>query len=416
MLHGLRQPLYTTHSKCRARWSSWTSVRKPSLRIVSASSARAFSKFSTPRLDENKLSQVSSPLQQPTTGFSNTVLIHSVRSTIHRLLARCNTQYKVVPFDHAFYQQCFDEATQRGYPVSSEPFSVPDYLRVGVIFGATAGAHGTTYGDTTRLVATGAHNARHALRIWIALYTTYATFVDDTPKRFPQEMSNLRAFNDRFVRGEKQGNAMLEALADLMREAPSIFGGPVPANLVTTSILDFITATMIEVDTQNMQISAAANQYPSYQRVMSGIGEAYAIMAFPPDIPFEEYIQAMPDIALFICTVNDVLSFYKEELAGESTNHVATIAARKGVSRVEAFEELADTSAELYERIVSTLGGEPRSYSGAGVQQGCEGHNVGTRNFSRAREAFEQFVAGYVGFHTSLARYRLTEVGCELSG
>ncbi|KIJ11831.1 hypothetical protein PAXINDRAFT_137577 [Paxillus involutus ATCC 200175] len=335
------------------------------------------------------LSHVSPPLQQPTVGFSNTVPIHSVRNTIHRLLARCNAQYKVVPFDNAFYQQCFDIAVQRGYPVSSEPFSVPNYLRVGVVFGATACAHGTTYGDTTRLVATGAHDARHALRTWIALYTAYATFTDDIPKRFPQEMPSLRAFNDRFVRGEKQGNAMLDALADLLREAPKVFGGPVPANLVTTSILDFITATMIEVDTQDMQISATAKQYPSYQRVMSGSGEAYAVMAFPADIPFEEYIQAMPDIALFICTVNDVLSFYKEELAGESTNHVATIAARKGISRVEAFEELVDTSVELYERIVSTLQGSPRS----------------------AREAFEQFVVGYVGFHTSLTRYRLTEVG-----
>ncbi|KIJ11854.1 hypothetical protein PAXINDRAFT_83937, partial [Paxillus involutus ATCC 200175] len=296
-----------------------------------------------------------------------------IRTTICRLLAGCNVQYKVAPFDHALYQECFDVAVKRGYPMScSEPFSVLPFLPIGVTYSMTSCAH-----------ITPRHN-----QIWIALCTACLFFVDDVPRRFPTELPSLRAFNNRLVRGEKQGNAVLDAVVDLLKETPRVFGGHVPADLLTTSIMDFATTTVMECETTNMHILASAKGYPSYQRVMTGIGEAYAVMVFPPDIPYEEYIQAMPELALFICTVNDVLSFYKEELDGESTNHVTTIAARKGISRVEAFEELADTSVELYQRILSILDGLPP-----------------------AREAFTHFVEGYFAFYFSSKRYRLMEVG-----
>jgi len=280
----------------------------------------------------------------------------------------------------------------------SEPFSVLPFLPIGVTYSMTSCAH-----------ITPRHN-----QIWIALCTACLFFVDDVPRRFPTELPSLRAFNNRLVRGEKQGNAVLDAVVDLLKETPRVFGGHVPADLLTTSIMDFATTTVMECETTNMHILASAKGYPSYQRVMTGIGEAYAVMVFPPDIPYEEYIQAMPELALFICTVNDVLSFYKEELDGESTNHVTTIAARKGISRVEAFEDLADTSVELYQRILSILDGLPPS--GSGSMKGVdnwerEGDAEVTRGFSRAREAFTHFVEGYFAFYFSSKRYRLMEVG-----
>ncbi|KAF9237731.1 isoprenoid synthase domain-containing protein, partial [Melanogaster broomeanus] len=277
-------------------------------------------------------------------------------------------------FDHAFYQECMDTIAQRGDPVSSDPFSVLTCLRHGTVYGATAGAH---LSGTDR-----------ALQIWIAIFTGYAICIDDMPERFPEEMQNIRAFNDRFVRGEKQGNAVLDAFADTLREIPRVFGGSVPANLVTTSILNFVTANVIEWETRDMQILATAKQYPTYQRTLSGIAEAYAFMVFPSDLPFGQYIQAIPEMTHFIHGLNDILSFYKEELAGETGGQIPMIAARKGISRIEAFEELADNTGELYDRIVSILD-----------------------SLSRICEAFKQYAVGYVWFHTSLERYRLAEMG-----
>ncbi|KAF9237732.1 hypothetical protein BU15DRAFT_62931 [Melanogaster broomeanus] len=295
-----------------------------------------FSELTTLKSEENALSQVSPPLQQPPARVLNTSLIQSIRPTIGRLLERCNVHYEVAPFDHAFYQECIEAVAQRGNPMSSsDPFSVLTYLRQGSVYAATAGAH---------------LRADRTLQIWIGIITGYVIW-------------------------EKQGNAVLDALADTLREISKVYSGSVPANLVTTSILNFVTANVIEWETRGMQILATAKQYPTYQRTLSGIGEAYAFMVFPSDLPVGQYIQAIPEMTLFIDGINDILSFYKEELAGESDSEISMIAARKGISRIEAFEELADNMGELYDRIVSILDSSPGS--GAGVNDG-EGDNDAT--------------------------------------
>ncbi|KAF9236671.1 hypothetical protein BU15DRAFT_76769 [Melanogaster broomeanus] len=68
-------------------------------------------------------------------------------------------------------------------------------------------------------------------------------------------------------------------------------------------------------------------------------------------------------VLLWLTLFSDVLSFYKEELAGESTNQISAMAARKGVSKVE---QLVDTSGELCERIIGILDVSPRSRSRSG--------------------------------------------------
>lgn len=84
---------------------------------------------------------------------------------------------------------------------------------------------------------------------------------------------------------------------------------------------------------------------------------------------------------------SDVLSFYKEELVGETTNQVSTLAARTNKSKLETFGELTDTTISLYKGIVKILEGSPK-----------------------ACEAFKRYTAGYVYFHTSTARYRFDDL------
>jgi hypothetical protein len=83
-------------------------------------------------------------------------------------------------------------------------------------------------------------------------------------------------------------------------------------------------------------------------------------------------------------------------------------AARKGTSKVEELAELADATGELYERVVRILDGSPGSGARMGDQEGANDEIPGP---SRACEAFKQYVKGYVGFHTSMERYRIVEVG-----
>ncbi|KAH7885526.1 isoprenoid synthase domain-containing protein [Phlebopus sp. FC_14] len=281
---------------------------------------------------------------------------------------RCGVPSHATPMNQEFYQQCVDEAIRRGYPMDGHR-SVRTYLREGVVYSATALAH----------------LDHQPTRIWAALFTSCAIFVDDTASR-ASEVGYVYQFNGRFIQKEAQHNGVLDALADLLHETPVHFL-PVPANLVTTSILNFVTANILEYETKDMDVLIDAERYPTYARVMSGVAEAYAFMVFSRKIALNDYVQAIPEMILFIHNMNDILSFYKEEEAGETTNQISLIASRNKTSKFEAFETLAQVTAEQFVQISKILEASPA-----------------------ACHAFRQFAAGYVAFHTSLERYKLADL------
>lgn len=85
---------------------------------------------------------------------------------------------------------------------------------------------------------------------------------------------------------------------------------------------------------------------------------------------------------------SDVLSFYKEEVAGDSVNYISVLARRQGVPNMTAFQKLADEVARSAAQVGKILEGD-----------------------QEAHDAWQKFKAGYVGFHTSLEdRYRLDEL------
>lgn len=84
---------------------------------------------------------------------------------------------------------------------------------------------------------------------------------------------------------------------------------------------------------------------------------------------------------------SDLLSFFKEELAGETINYVSISANASGISKVQVLKELADETVQFYQR--------------------------GSRLFQSAPEAwkaFRGFTAGYVGFHALSIRYKLGQL------
>ncbi|KAN0074715.1 Isoprenoid synthase domain containing protein [Tylopilus felleus] len=291
-------------------------------------------------------------------------LLQAARQNIGSLLEQCSVPYQIIPFDENLYQDCIDDSIRRGYPVDGNP-SVRTFLREGVVYAATAGAH----------------IPHRPTQIWIALYTSCAIFVDEAADQFPEEMPNVYRFNDRFIRNEPQGCGVLDAYADVLRRASDLYR-PVGSHLITTATLNFVAANILEYETKTMKISSAAQRYPVYQRTLSGVAEAYSFMVFPWEVPLNDYIQAIPDMTLFIHNVNDVLSFYKEELVGETTNQVSTLAAHANKSRLETFGELTEATIGLYKEVVKIL-----------------------QDYPEACEAFKRYTAGYAYFHTSTTRY-----------
>ena len=84
---------------------------------------------------------------------------------------------------------------------------------------------------------------------------------------------------------------------------------------------------------------------------------------------------------------SDILSFYKEELIGESTNYVSVVASISHTSKLDVLKMLIDKTVAAYNRTTESLSSNPK-----------------------ALEAFRLFAYGYVEFHASDPRYKLSEL------
>jgi hypothetical protein len=89
---------------------------------------------------------------------------------------------------------------------------------------------------------------------------------------------------------------------------------------------------------------------------------------------------------------SDVLSFYKEELAGETENLIPTLASLYKESKGEIVKKLLNEAVESHFQILDTL-----------------------HSSAEAVEARNSFANGYVEFHFALSkRYRLTELDINI--
>lgn len=124
-------------------------------------------------------------------------------------------------------------------------------------------------------------------------------------------LEDASAFHERFFRGEPQANPLLEGMAMITREAPDYFD-PMVVTLLQCSMLRFVTSNLLEQrpEFKTMPITKSGVKFPYYFRDMAGLDICYAVLCFPkdshPDIG--QYLEAIPDMAVFINISNDVLS------------------------------------------------------------------------------------------------------------
>jgi len=169
-------------------------------------------------------------------------------------------------------------------------------------------------------------------------------------------------------------------------------------------MVDFASACYLEIMTERMKINPAAAHYPDYMREKTGIAEFYAFAIWPvaqfPDI--SGYVQAVPAIARFLSKfvspssrlgltaqpdiVNDILSFYKEELAGETVTYVHLLrAVRQKENALEVVHDFIDEAVGLSQEVDALLSGD-------------------------AKEMWECWKTGYLTWHLCDSRYKLTEL------
>jgi hypothetical protein len=81
------------------------------------------------------------------------------------------------------------------------------------------------------------------------------------------------------------------------------------------------------------------------------------------------------------------LSYYKEEIEGDSANYLSLIAASRALTKQVALRELIEKTVQAHHNVLEFLRPRPEAY-----------------------DAYVAFLDGYVKFHASLKRYKLEEV------
>ncbi|KAF4576377.1 terpene cyclase [Pleurotus pulmonarius] len=292
-----------------------------------------------------------------------------VRQCVNRFLTECKIPYIVKPFDQEFHEECCAEAARRGCPMEDAPGirSISPKLVSGV------GMAVYTFG----------HLHDRPTQIYIALYTGLLMYVEDYMQH---DVENVSTFNQKYIRGEPQGHPVLDALAALLDELPQRFE-PIVANIILTSALNYITAVWLEHQTETLELSPHATSFAGFSRWISGSSEAFVLFVFASRLPLLVYIQAIPDMMTFLNYSNDMLSFYKEELAGETANHVSIVARCEGKTKEEVLQRITEDTIACHSRLRNIL-----------------------INHKEASEILDQLFEGYVSFHASLGRYRLEEL------
>jgi len=144
--------------------------------------------------------------------------------------------------------------------------------------------------------------------VYITIYTLFAQCLDD---QTPEGMQDIEKFHQRLCSGEPQPTIVLKGWAKLLLDAYTHWS-PIPANLIVSSTLNFITSTTIakgQLIRRETQLGSGKS-WASYSRQLDGLGDAYAAFTFPsalyPDV--SQFLQAIPDMAMYIVHANDIIS------------------------------------------------------------------------------------------------------------
>nr|BDI63084.1 sesquiterpene synthase [Agaricus bisporus] len=297
--------------------------------------------------------------------LSHKALEDGVRDVISDFLLKTNQTPKAPeqPDALVFERECWAEADRRGYDMHY----LSKHLPVGILVSNAAYFYQS-----------------FELRLYIAYYTGLLLCVDDN---FDIQSDGIARFMERYQRGECHPTDVLNNLADLLAETSTFFD-PVATNLIMCATFSFMNAMVIENITAGTKIPSQAKRYPDYLRRFSGISKAYATFIFRPSVSAAQYIHALPELEDIINYVNDITSFYKEELAGEDENTVSLLAKLNNRSKLDQLRVLSDSVAESHRRTLAILKG----------RDDAEGDYL-------------LFWSGYIPFHVSAKRYRLMELG-----
>ncbi|KAH9846107.1 terpenoid synthase [Lenzites betulinus] len=223
----------------------------------------------------------------------------------------------------------------------------------------------------------------------VALYTAHLTYIDDLGLR---DLEAVAQFGHRLLAREDFGNASMDRLIVLLRDMHAFYPR-LTCDAITVSTLDFLVGVHNELTGKERGVIPGATPYPWYMRQKTGIGPAYVLFNFVKDWrdPMDNiHLQLVPDLEFYTDTINDLLSFYKEFLAGETDNFINLRAAAEQKDPLVVLREVAEETLLRIERV-----------------EALTATDLQLSNICRS------YLMGYTEFHIRATRYRLVDLEME---
>ncbi|KAI0670974.1 terpenoid synthase [Trametes maxima] len=220
----------------------------------------------------------------------------------------------------------------------------------------------------------------------VALYTAYMVYVDDLGNR---DLDALGQFGRRFVARQGVVDPVLERLVEFLQDVYAHYP-PLSADTITVSTLDSVVGMYIEFTAKDMAIVPGAARYPAYLRQKTGIGPAYVLFNFVKgwrDPRDNFHLQLIPEIEHFTDAINDILSFYKESLEGETDNYIHLRAAAEQKDPLTVLRELSEETLQSIYNVEALTSSDPQ------LNAICR-----------------SYLMGYIEFHFRAERYRLEDL------
>ncbi|KAJ6524188.1 isoprenoid synthase domain-containing protein [Mycena capillaripes] len=152
------------------------------------------------------------------------------------------------------------------------------------------------------------------IQLLFAKVTALGLLIDDSIQD-EAVCTEIAQFSHKLFLGEPQDNRMLALFHATLKELSYVFeDNEVLRDMAVIPWIAFIDGCLME------------RHLPRYLRVKGGASEFYVAGIFKAtkeqNLPFSKYIKAVPDAVFISDVMNDILSFHKEELAGETYNFI----------------------------------------------------------------------------------------------
>ncbi|KAJ7262516.1 isoprenoid synthase domain-containing protein [Mycena rebaudengoi] len=289
------------------------------------------------------------------------------------------------------------------------------------------------------------------LKLLFAKLSAIIIVIDDSIND-PTLYNAIVQFSQKLYMGEPQDNGMLVLFQANLRELSNFYGSDaVLRDVAVLPWISFINGCLMEKsmfptqkeddsrpplllsngalkERNSTSLDGLALNFPNYLRSKNGASEAYAAGIFKAtseqNLPPKKYLRVLPDIISFIGGINDILSFHKEELAGEKYNliHLRTRALSSagaqgsGISGDwtinDTFDLICDETREATRRVDGLL-----------CLDDCERKLKGETGLDDLDETDVQIAMqwrgwrdGFISWHLECRRYRLDFLKLELLG